>query len=869
MNKTVEKTGKSTPMLAQYQEMKERYPDYILFFRLGDFFEMFYQDAEEVSKELELTLTSRAGVPMCGVPHHSALSYIKRLIENGHRVAVCEQTEDPALAKGLVQREVVRVISPGTVVDEGMLDESRNNYILCLLYDGEECGMVFADVSTGEIHLVQKTGKNPSELSRNIIGELDGYMPVEILFNEKFLSLDEVHMFITDKLYRSIADVLPDEKYLPDNIEALNKQFLSDGAAIPESMKLSKMAMYALFNYINENYKDETPRTVKLIIHGGSDYMELNLSTRRNLELVETMRGREYRGSLLWVLDRTRTGLGKRRLKQVITQPLMKPMKILERLDAVEELSSDMAGLEELRDSLEGIYDLERLMSRIAYKLASPRDVSSLGRTCGNLPRLKKALSKFKTPLIKKLSSDISTHDDISELVEKALADELPMNTRDGGYIKNGYNEELDRLRSITGGGRELLAKIEAREREATGIKTLKVGFNRVFGYYIEVSKGQIGQVPDRYVRKQTLTNGERYITEELKDIERDVLTASERIIKLEAKLFGEIRRFISDRMEQVLTTAEGIAEIDVLAGFARVSLENNYVKPEITLDSVIDIKGGRHPVVEKILPDIPFTPNDTYLDLKRNRLLIITGPNMAGKSTYMRQVAIITLMAQIGCFVPAARARIGVVDKIYTRVGASDDLSSGKSTFMVEMDEVAEILTGATKQSLVIMDEIGRGTSTFDGISIAKAVAEYINGKSIGCRTLFATHYHELTALEDSNEGIRNFSVAVVKKGDNIKFLHKIVEGGADDSYGIEVAKLAGLPKKVIEAARTALSEMETESKIDLEKKLKDEKKAKTQIDFSEINKNNVIQRLKNLDMDDLTPKEAWQVLDEMKNLV
>lgn len=867
MGKT-EKSEKNTPMLEQYRTMKERYPNYILFFRLGDFFEMFDRDAEEVSKELELTLTSRAGVPMCGVPHHSALSYIKRLIENGHRVAVCEQTEDPALAKGLVRRDVVRVISPGTVVDEGMLDEGRNNYILCLLYDGKECGMVFADVSTGEIHLVQKAGKDVSELTKGIIGELDGYMPVEILFNEKFLDLDQVHIYITDKLYRCIADVLPDEKYEPDNTEALDRQFVAEGT-IPENMGLCKKALYALYNYINENYKDDTARTVKLIVHGGSDYMELNLSARRNLELTETMRGREYRGSLLWVLDKTRTGLGKRRLKQVITQPLMKPIKILERLDAVEELSSDMAGLEELRDSLEGIYDLERLMSRIAYKLASPRDVSALGKACANLPGVKKALEGYKSPLIKRLSENISAHEDISDLVERALDDELPVNTRDGGYIRSGFNEELDKLRSITGGGRELLEKIEAREKEATGIKTLKVGFNRVFGYYIEVSKGQIGQVPDRYVRKQTLTNGERYITEELKDIERDMLTAGERIIKLEAKLFAEVRKFIAERMEQVMNTAEAVADIDVLACFARVSLENNYVKPEITLDSVIDIKGGRHPVVEKILPDNPFTPNDTYLDLKQNRLLIITGPNMAGKSTYMRQVALITLMAQMGCFVPAARARIGVVDKVYTRVGASDDLSSGKSTFMVEMDEVAEILTGATKQSLVIMDEIGRGTSTFDGISIAKAVAEYINGKNIGCRTLFATHYHELTALEDSSEGIRNFSVAVVKKGDDIKFLHKIVEGGADDSYGIEVAKLAGLPKKVIEAARTALSDMERESKIDLENKLRQEKNAKSQIDFSEINKNEVIQRLKNLDLDDLTPKEAWQVLEEMKALV
>ena len=866
----MEKEEKTTPMLAQYQEIKSEYPNYVLFYRLGDFFEMFYKDAENISKELELALTSRAGVPMCGVPHHSAVSYIKRLIDNGHRVAICEQVEDPSLTKGLVRREVVRIISPGTVIEEGMLDESRNNYILCLLCDDKSCGMVFADVSTGEIHLIQKSGKNKVELSKGVIGEIGNYMPVELLFNEKFLDFTEVHSFVKEKLSHCVADVLPDEKYAPDNVDALKEQFASDGSGdIPDSMELCKKAAYALFNYINSNYKNETHRAVKFIVHGGNDYMELNLSARRNLELTETMRNREYRGSLIWVLDKTKTGLGKRRLKQIVSQPLMKQMKILERLDAVEELTTDMSRLGELRGSLEGIYDLERLMSRIAYKLASPRDVYSLGKTCGKLPRVKEALGVFGSALIKKLSGNISTHEEITALVENALADELPLNTRDGGYIKDGFNEELDRLRSITGGGKSLLEKIEERERQATGIKTLKVGFNRVFGYYIEVSKGQIGQVPDSYIRKQTLTNGERYITEELKDIEREMLTAGERIIKLEAQIFAEIRHFISERMEAVLRTAEGIAEIDVLAGFAQTAVENNYVKPDITLDSVIEIKGGRHPVVEKILPDIPFTPNDTYLDLKQNRLLMITGPNMAGKSTYMRQVALITLMAQIGCFVPAKYARIGVVDKIFTRVGASDDLSSGKSTFMVEMDEVAEILSGATKQSLVIMDEIGRGTSTFDGISIAKAVAEYINGKNIGCRTLFATHYHELIALENSNEGIRNFSVAVVKKGEDIKFLHKIVEGGTDDSYGIEVAKLAGLPKKVIEAARAALSGMEAESKIDLEKRLKDEKQGEMQIDFSEINKNNVIQRLKNLDMDDLTPREAWQVLEEMKKLV
>jgi len=866
----VEKTEKTTPMLAQYQEIKAQYPNYVLFFRLGDFFEMFYKDAEDISKELDLALTSRAGVHMCGVPHHSAVSYIKRLIDNGRRVALCEQVEDPSVAKGLVRREVVRIITPGTVIEDGMLDESKNNYILCLYYAEKSCGMVFADVSTGEIHLIQKSAKNVAELSKGIIGEIGSYMPSEILFNDKFLDLDQVHFFITEKVSRCVADVLPDESFSPDNAENLTEQFVTESSgSIPDDMELCKKAAYALFGYINTNYKSEVSRSVKFIVHGGSEYMELNFSARRNLELIETMRSREHRGSLLWVLDKTKTSLGKRRLKQVVSQPLMKQIKIMERLDAVEELASDIAGLEGLRESLDGITDLERLMSRIAYKMASPKDVYSLGRACGKLPKVKEALSLFGCSLLKSLNCKISSHDDITALVENALADDQPLSTKDGGYIKTGFNGELDRLRSIMDGGGELLKKIEEREKEATGIKTLKVGFNRVFGYYIEVSKGQVDQVPDRYVRKQTLTTGERYITQELKEIEREMLTAGERIIKLEAQIFAEVRKFISERMESVLKTAEGISDTDVLASFARAAIENNYTKPDITLDSVIDIKGGRHPVVEKILSDIPFTPNDAYLDLKKNRLIMITGPNMSGKSTFMRQVALITLMAQIGCFVPAKHARIGVVDKIFTRVGASDDLTSGKSTFMVEMDEVAEILTQATSHSLVIMDEIGRGTSTFDGISIAKAVAEYINGKNIGCRTLFATHYHELISLEKSNEGIRNFSVAVVKKGDDIKFLHKIVEGGTDDSYGIEVAKLAGIPKKVIEAAKTALEGMEAENKIDLENRLKKEREGEIQMDFSEINKDKVIQRLKNLDMDDLTPREAWQVLEELKTLV
>ena len=866
----MDKEEKTTPMLAQYLEIKKQYANYVLFYRLGDFYEMFYEEAESISKEIGLSLTSRAGVPMCGIPHHSCIGYIKKLIDNGHKVAICEQVEDPSLAKGLVKREVVRIITPGTVIEEGMLDESRNNYILCINYKDKACGMVFADVSTGEIHLYEKKGKNIDEISRGIIGEIGNYMPSEFLFNADFLDLKEVHSFVKDKVCRCLGDVLPDESYEPANAEALTEQFTTEQSGeIPEDMPLCRKSVYALFGYINDTYKSQVKRMVKFFVHGGNQHMELNLSTRRNLELTETMRNKEFRGSLLWVLDKTKTGMGRRRLKQYISNPLMTQIRIMERLEAVENLTSDITALGELRESLEGIYDLERLMSRIVYKVASPRDIYALGKTCGKLPRLKQAMKSFNAPILKRLAGAVDDFEKITALVENSIDDNPPITIRESGFIKSGFNADLDRLRSITSGGQELLDSIAAREREATGIKTLKVGYNRVFGYYIEVSKGAIDQVPQRYIRKQTIANSERYITEELKDIERELLTAEEKILKLEQKIFGEVRQFISDQMPMILCTAEAISDLDVLAGFAQASVENNYVRPDITLEPVIEIKGGRHPVVEKLMPDIPFTPNDTYLDLKQNRLLMITGPNMSGKSTYMRQVALITLMAQIGCFVPAKYARIGVVDKIFTRVGASDDISSGMSTFMVEMNEVAEILTEATKNSLVIMDEIGRGTSTFDGISIAKAVAEYINGKNIGCRTLFATHYHELIALEEINSGIRNFSVAVVKKGDEIKFLHKIIEGGTDDSYGIEVAKLAGLPKKVIDSAKEALASMERESKIDLEARLKQESEDKEQLDFTEINKNNIIQRIKNLDMDDLTPKEAWSILEYTKKLV
>ncbi len=861
-----EKDEKLSPMLKQYLEIREEYKGYIIFFRLGDFYEMFFEDAENISKELELTLTARAGVPMCGVPYHACEVYLKRLIDKGYKIAICEQLENPSLAKGLVKRDVIRLVTPGTLYEDSMLDEGRNNYISCFYAKDKACGMVFADISTGEFHILEKSG---SQLSRDIVSELSRYTPSELIFNEKFIDYKGVHEFVQLRLTSATGELFDERKFDVENVQKLNEQYFSNlkDISVLAQLPLAAKALYAVFRYINDTQKAEIHRSVKLIPHFNDDYMSLSLTTRRNLELTETMRNKERKGSLMWVLDKTKTAMGRRKLRQFIEQPLLNPSIILERLDAVEKLVGDIMLLGDLRDSLAGIYDLERLITRVVYKAASPRDVMALGSTCEKIPELKEVLLRVDTRLLNRLNNDIDTLEDIAALVSNAIAENPPALTKDGGYIKDGFNEELDHLRQIASGGKDILRQIEEKEREQTGIKNLKVGYNRIFGYYIEVSKGNIPLVPEHYIRKQTLSTGERYITDELKKIESEILGANDKILALEAEIFSEVREFISSKLDKVQLTAEAVAYIDVLQSYAEVSRENNFARPDISLESVIEIKDGRHPVIEKMRGESSFTPNDTRMDCKENRLLIITGPNMAGKSTFMRQVAIITLMAQIGCFVPAKAARIGVVDKIFTRVGASDDLSAGQSTFMVEMNEVAEILKNATGKSLVILDEIGRGTSTFDGISIAKSVAEYINTK-IGCKTLFATHYHELISLEKEQNGIRNYSVAVIKKGDDIKFLHKIIEGGTDNSYGIEVAKLAGLPSKVIEASKQALKNMELGSKIDLENQLRTEENER-EVDFSAIARNNAIQTLRNLDLDNMTPREAFAQLEELKKMV
>ena len=854
---------KLSPMLKQYLDIKQKYSDYILFFRLGDFYEMFFEDAENVSRELELALTSRAGSPMCGVPYHSCEIYLKKLIDKGYKVAICEQLTDPAASKGLVERDVIRLVTAGTVIESSMLSEDSNNYIACICTDKAQgaAALVFADISTGEVHVFQKSGK---QLEQDMISELSRFSPVEILIGQDFLDFREVNGFVRDRLKRCLCEMLDDSSFDGSDMNIITEQFESGAELGISEMPLVKKALCAMFRYFGETQKATVKRFVSLTVHADGEFMGLNLTTRRNLELTETLRTKEKRGSLMWVLDKTVTAMGRRKLRAWIEQPLIDPTAILKRLGAVEALTKDAASLYDICDSLNGIYDLERLMTRVMYKSASPRDIYSLGQTCMRLPGLKQCLSKVKSPLIENLNNSIDELNDVASLVENAIVDDPPLTMKDGGVIRDGFNEEIDRLRRITGGGKDILAEIEERERAATGIRTLKVGYNRVFGYYIEVSKGQLDQVPAHYIRKQTLTTGERYITEELKKVESDILGANDKILALENAVFAEVRDFIGTRLEEIQAAAASVAAVDVLCSYAQVSIENGYVKPEITLDNVIEIRDGRHPVVEKVLTDHPFTPTDAYLDTGNNRLMIITGPNMSGKSTFMRQTAIIVLMAQIGCFVPAAYAKIGVVDKIFTRVGASDDLTSGQSTFMVEMNEVADILKNATKKSLVILDEIGRGTSTFDGISIAKAVAEYISGKNIGCRTLFATHYHELISMEKEYEGIRNFSVAAVKRGDELRFLHKICEGGTDDSYGIEVAKLAGLPQKVINRAKEELKELEVMGRQKLTDTL--EKTAEHQFSFSAINEQNAIAKLRAADINTMSPMDALMFIKDIK---
>lgn len=852
--------------MQQYVETKEKYPDCVLFYRLGDFYEMFFDDAIRVSRDLELTLTGRdcgleERAPMCGVPHHSCELYIKRLIDMGYRVAICEQLTDPALSKGLVERDVVRVVTAGTVIENNLLDDASNNYLCCAYCGADGTALCFADLSTGEASLYPIGAKNAED---EIITLLSRYMPAEIIFNKDFLNLREVGNFLKIRLKCSAA--LRDDADFSVEMsgDIVCSQFsvntLADLGLQDSGCETS--AVCGMFAYIQNTQKTPVGRFVNLELSDNSAYMTLDYNAMRNLELVRTMRTGEKKGSLLWVLDSTRTSMGKRMLKAWVERPLRSPAKIMARLDAVETLLRHSMEMMELQDCLDRVYDLERLMTRIVYKKAMPRDLRALAATAQELPMLKQQLELLSSSaLLRKLNSQIADLSGIANLVDRAIVEEPPAVIKDGGVIRDGFDQDLDELRRIQNGGSSLIDEICEQEKERTGIKNLKVGYNRVFGYYLEVTRSFFDKVPAHYIRKQTLTNCERYITQELKDAENTVLGAKEKALQLEQDLYVQVRDYLAQALVSVQETAAAVAAVDVLVSFAETASKNDYCKPEIAIDGTLHIRDGRHPVVEQMLEEEVFVPNDTYLDTGSNRLSIITGPNMSGKSTYMRQTALIVLMAQMGSFVPASYAKISVADRIFTRVGASDDLAAGQSTFMVEMREVAEILCHATKDSLVVLDEVGRGTSTFDGISIARAVAEHIcNARNLGCKTLFATHYHELIALESLMDGVKNYSVAVKKGRDGIRFLRKIVPGGTDDSYGIDVAKLAGLPNKVLQRAGQLLKELEEQAESG--GGIQEEE---AQISFGSMRESEIPDRLRRTNVAELTDAECRELLEEL----
>ncbi len=857
-----------TPMMKQYHEIKEQNKDAILFFRLGDFYEMFSDDALLASRELDLTLTTRdrakpedERTPMCGVPYHSCDGYIARLIAKGYKVAICEQTEDPAAAKGLVKRDIIRVVTPGTV-DASMLEGGRSNYICAVCMDDECAGLAFCDITTGKTHATSFTG--PERLS-HVENELGRFSPVEAVLNDGAFQQTGLIDLLREK-FNCLTQNGGEARFrLEAAAEQVERQFGKDQAdRLPKSNSAALLALGGLLGYLYETQKTDLSHIRELEYYEEGRFMELDLTARRNLELTATMRDKEKRGSLLWVLDRTRTAMGGRLLRSWLERPLLSVAAINKRLASVEALVKSAMDREELIAALTGIGDMERLIGRIVYGSAGGRDLASLRAALGKLPELKEKLSPFPAGRLGELGESLDLLEDAYALLSRAVVDEPPFSVREGGFIRDGFHPEVDRLRDILSGGKSVIADVEAREREKTGIKSLKVGYNKVFGYYIEVSKSYYDQVPDAYIRKQTLAGCERYITQELKDLEHTVLTASDRVVALEYEIFTDLRAQVSARMERIQSTAAAVAELDALCSLASAAVKNNYCRPEVDEGGVIEIHDGRHPVVERMLSGSLFVPNDTYMGEREDRVAIITGPNMAGKSTYMRQVALITLMAQVGSFVPARAARIGVVDRIFTRIGASDDLGAGQSTFMVEMTEVADILKYATSRSLLILDEIGRGTSTFDGMSIARAVLEHCaDRKKLGAKTLFATHYHELTALEEAIPGVKNYSIAIRSRGEELIFLRKIITGGADRSYGIEVAKLAGLPETVVKKARSVLRELESGSGHT--PRLMAEPK-REQVSLAALGEAEVVDRLRRTQPETLTPLEAMSLLYELK---
>lgn len=867
-----------SPMMQEYCKTKEEYKDCILFYRLGDFYEMFFDDALLVSKELELTLTGKdcgleERAPMCGIPFHAADTYINRLIERGHKVAICEQVEDPKKAKGLVKRAVIRVVTPGTTLDATSLDESKNNYLMSIVSIADRFGCAIADITTGDCFLTEVPN------SQKLVDEINKFSPAEIICNDSFfmsgVDTDDLKERLGICIFSLDAWYFDDDtcrKELREHFHVTNLEGL--GISDYDS---GIIAAGALFLYLKETQKTALSQMTTIRPYTAERYMLIDSSSRRNLELVETLREKQKRGSLLWVLDKTKTAMGARTLRSFVEQPLIDAEEINRRLEALEELNEKPMLRDEIREYLNPVYDLERLVSRISFKSANPRDMVAFASSLEMIPYIKQVLKDFQAPILKEIYEDMDSLEDITDLIKHAIVDEPPLAQKDGGIIREGFNEDVDKFRSARTDGKKWLTELETKERERTGIKSLKIKYNRVFGYALEVTNTFKELVPENYIRKQTLANAERYITEELKNLENMILGAEDKLYALEYELFSNVRDKVGQEVIRIQRTAKAIAGLDVFASLALVAERNHYIRPKVNEGGIIDIKGGRHPVVEQMIDNDMFIANDTYLDNTKKRVSIITGPNMAGKSTYMRQTALIVLMAQIGSFVPADKAVIGIVDRIFTRVGASDDLASGQSTFMVEMTEVANILRNATAKSLLILDEIGRGTSTFDGLAIAWAVIEHIsNTKLCGAKTLFATHYHELTELEGKLSGVTNYCIAVKEKGDDIVFLRKIVKGGADKSYGIQVAKLAGVPDSVINRAKELVEEL---SDADITAAVKDlaspKKKPKVEMDmaqmslFDTVQDNDIIEELKGIDIGNLTPMEALNTLYNLQNKI
>lgn len=873
-----------SPMMTQYVETKKQYPDCILFYRLGDFYEMFFEDALTASKELEITLTGKEcgleeRAPMCGVPYHAVDSYLYKLVQKGYKVAIAEQMEDPKLAKGLVKREVIRVVTPGTITSSQALDETKNNYLMGIVYIGDTYGISTCDMTTGDYLVTEVEGE------RNLLDEIHKFAPSEIICNEAFymssIDLDDLR----NRYHVAISSL--DSHYFSDDAcrKVLKEHFhvgTLDGLGLAD-YDAGVIAAGAVMEYLYETQKNSLAHIVIITPYTTGQFMIIDTSTRRNLELVETLREKQRRGSLLWVLDKTKTAMGARLMRTMIEQPLIKKEQITERQNAIEELNMSYISREEIREYLGPVYDLERLIGRITYKSANPRDLIAFRNSLKMLPFIRDILKEFNSAVLKEIHEDMDPLQDLYDLIERAIVEEPPIVTREGGMIKEGYNEEADKLRHAKTEGKTWLAELEARERDKTGIKNLKIKYNKVFGYYFEVTNSFKDLVPDYFIRKQTLANAERYTTDELKNLEDIILGAEDKLFSLEYDLFCDVRDQIAREVNRIQTTAKAIAGLDVFCSLSLVATRNNYVKPKINEKGTIHIKNGRHPVVELMLKDDLFVANDTVLDNNKNRISIITGPNMAGKSTYMRQTALIVLMAQIGSFVPADEADIGVCDRIFTRVGASDDLASGQSTFMVEMTEVANILRNATRNSLVILDEIGRGTSTFDGLSIAWAVVEYIsNTRVLGAKTLFATHYHELTELEDTMSGVTNYCIAVKEQGDDIVFLRKIIKGGADKSYGIQVAKLAGVPDQVITRAKELVEEL---SSADITMKAREIAEASANVSqhktvtkpdevdlnqmtlFDTVKNDDIIHELEEISINEITPMEALNILSRLQS--